>query len=280
MPRMDGVAATKQIRALPQHARTPILAMTANAFSEDRQSCLEAGMNGHVPKPVEPAVLYAELARWLPDRAAAAEATPPASPRAVPASPPALAGLDTTMAMRYFGDRVDVYRRVLRQFVAQYDPSLSRLALQPGAAGTADALRQVHSIKAAAATIGAVRLPQLAERLEQALTGSTDQADLAAAAQAVQDELQLLVTAIRSDTREDAPLPVPTGVALTCDALDRLEQLLESADYHALAAFREIHTALQQQHGIAVQDIAAAMREFDYGAALVALRRLRAAALA
>ncbi len=252
--------------------------MTANPFSKDRETCLEAGMNGHVPKPVEPAALYAELARWLPDRCGCGHH--PALPRAVPALPPALAGLNATLAMRCFGDRVDVYRRVLQQFVAQYDPSLTHVELQPGAAGTADALRQVHSINAAAAAIGAVRLPQLAERLDQALAGSTNEADLAIAANAVRDECQLLVTSIRSATPEDAPLPVPAGVAATCDALDRLEQLLESADDQALAAFREIQAALQQLHGVAVQDIAAAMRDFDYDATLIALRHLRAAAIA
>ena len=71
MPRMDGIEATRLIRTLPPHAHTPILAMTANAFSEDRDACLAAGMNGHVAKPVDPTALYVELARWLPATAEA-----------------------------------------------------------------------------------------------------------------------------------------------------------------------------------------------------------------
>ena len=58
MPVMDGLAATRAIQRLSAHARTPILAMTANAFDEDRQQCLEAGMTGHIPKPVAPEVLF------------------------------------------------------------------------------------------------------------------------------------------------------------------------------------------------------------------------------
>ena len=65
MPGMDGLQACRLIRALPGYADLPILAMTANAFVEDRQQCLDAGMNDHVHKPVSPAQLFEVLCRWL-----------------------------------------------------------------------------------------------------------------------------------------------------------------------------------------------------------------------
>jgi signal transduction histidine kinase len=65
MPQLNGIDATRAIRALPGCADIPILAMTANAFDEDRQVCLEAGMDDHIGKPVVPELLFATLLKWL-----------------------------------------------------------------------------------------------------------------------------------------------------------------------------------------------------------------------
>ena len=65
MPNLDGLEATRRIRQIAHYRDTPILAMTANAFVEDRQRCLEAGMNDFLGKPFDPEMMFSSLLAWL-----------------------------------------------------------------------------------------------------------------------------------------------------------------------------------------------------------------------
>ncbi len=68
MPELDGLAATRALRADPRFTTVPIIAMTANAMKADLDACLAAGMNDHVTKPIDRRTLVATLRRWLPAR--------------------------------------------------------------------------------------------------------------------------------------------------------------------------------------------------------------------
>jgi len=84
MPEMDGYQATAKIRSEPRFAKLPIIAMTAHATVEERQRCLDAGMNDHVAKPIDPSALYATLARYVRGGAAGAARGTPAMPEGPP----------------------------------------------------------------------------------------------------------------------------------------------------------------------------------------------------
>ncbi|MDO9284052.1 MAG: PAS domain S-box protein [Aquabacterium sp.] len=207
MPVLDGLAATRMLRSMPHYARTPILAMTANAFGDDRQACLSAGMDDHLAKPVDPDLLYAMLLRWLPARLVdgpalqwpaplAPTAVPAGAPTAgaaagAPADPPALSvattvvaapgsaaatpdfsdipGLTMARALLYLPGRDQVYARVLRQFADNYRDGLSGLDEALHAARWIDARRQLHSLRGACGAVGASDLMSQARGLERSL---------------------------------------------------------------------------------------------------------------
>jgi CheY-like chemotaxis protein len=164
MPEMDGLTATREIRARLGQA-LPIIAMTANAFDDDRAACLAAGMNDHIGKPVNPALLYAKLLQWLPP-VAAADPVPPGGPRAV-TTPPARAlsqrlagvpGLSADAALQNLGGDEARLERLLQVFVRTYRDPAKGLAEDPTDDAPARWRAAAHSLRGACATIGADEL--------------------------------------------------------------------------------------------------------------------------
>jgi CheY-like chemotaxis protein/HPt (histidine-containing phosphotransfer) domain-containing protein len=229
MPGLDGLQACRAIRRMPGKAQLPILAMTANAFSEDRAACLAAGMDDHIGKPVVPRHLYETLLHWL-QRGRTATAAPAGADdhrptidsgdAALLAALTTMPGLDPTTALRYFAGRVPAYRRGLGHFVQAYAQGLPGSAMAPDGLlplPPAALCSHLHSLQGAAATLGATALATQAQALEASLAAPAGMDETLARQrlQALQAGLVRLVAQICEALALTAP--DPAGQPVTPD---------------------------------------------------------------
>ena len=170
MPEMDGLEATRRLRASKRVPDLPIIAMTAHALDSERQRCLAAGMNDFLTKPIDPELLQHMLSRWQPKQASSnhaqiQETTSMTSTDGFPDLP----GIDKAEGLKRMMNKATLYEKVLRDFYARFkdEPTLIRTALATGDFSTAE--RRAHSTKGLAGTIGALDLQNAAKVLEDAL---------------------------------------------------------------------------------------------------------------
>ncbi|WP_109041585.1 response regulator [Azospira sp. I13] len=251
MPFLDGLEATRQIRSLPAHARTPILAMTANAFSEDRANCLAAGMSDHVAKPVDPDQLYSTLLQWLPSPVLPAEDMPPlATAPQLPAADPQLArrlaalpGLDIGRALRLVRDRQQRLVEFLGRFLQDHGSDGDRIAAALAQGDAVTAKRLAHTLKGLAGTLGLVRIQSEAAALESALAGPS--VETVAARQLELDQALKIFGQAMADILAQPPAPPATvNWPALRQQLGCLRQQLAEDDLMAATTYRELAPAL------------------------------------
>jgi two-component system, sensor histidine kinase and response regulator len=176
MPVMDGLAATRLIRSR-RGPGLPVVAMTANAFSDDRAACLQAGMNDHIAKPVDAEHLYATLLRWLPVHSRATLPGQEDAARPVGATLPAdrlaalraVPGFDLEHALRAVGQDETALARVLQVFVRSSAEGSAQLLLALARQDLGAAAAACHALRGACLTLGVATLAQRLEQLETSL---------------------------------------------------------------------------------------------------------------
>jgi PAS domain S-box-containing protein len=194
MPVMDGVEATRLLRTLPNHARTPVVAFTANAFREDWEQCRAAGMDDFLSKPVEPERLYAVVRAWIERTAPPPRAEPAETASASDASAPTL---DVELGLRRVAGHREAYQRMLHSYLEKHadDPARVRAALDAGHVD--QARRHAHTLKGVAAMIGALALQASAAAAEGAIKRGAEPSEVSTRLDELEREGERLVSAAR-----------------------------------------------------------------------------------
>ncbi|RZS54554.1 hybrid sensor histidine kinase/response regulator [Sphaerotilus mobilis] len=242
MPVMDGLTATRAIRAMPDRADLCIVAMTASAMAEDRQRCLDAGMNDFVAKPIEPDKLAQVLLAHIAPGIARAPQVVPVRPITRAPQPladdaevvPEVAGLDHALGLRRSGGKKALYRSLLRKFVDSHQDVCERLkaALDRHAggdpSGRSEAQHLAHALKGVAGNLGASGVQARASELERRLVTGATHDELEAARAPLAAELAELIgglaqqlPAVPAATETERPPPDPQRLQAVVRQLDR-----------------------------------------------------------
>ena len=187
MPEMDGLEATRIIRNLPNGRIVPIVAMTANAFAEDRQHCLDVGMNDHLGKPVLPARLYEEMLRWLDRPAAPANDVKPSVQKADGVSDDeghlrhylqSVPWIDLDLGLKLCR-RPNRYISILNEYAETHGNTVQSIHDLLSSGETAEARRVAHSLKGGSGMLGITGIQEPAAQIEKEILNGADAAAVA-----------------------------------------------------------------------------------------------------
>jgi len=193
MPEMDGLEATRRLRADARFADLPVIAMTAHAFKGDRDRCLLAGMNDYVAKPVRADQVAAVLERWIASKPSTVSPVPdaPAEPKPA-AGPDDQQAVDMQAAMHNCGGIRELLDSVVATFLDSAAGHIDAIERDMRAGHWKSVARLAHNLTGSAATVGALPMRSLAVTLE----GAAEEGDSDRAA-ALVPQLKAQLSAIR-----------------------------------------------------------------------------------
>ncbi len=171
MPEMDGLEATRLIRAQRGRKDIPIVAMSANVFREDREKAMESGMNDFIGKPVNPKTLFETVLKWLNKNQQSPESEA-ASDSIIREQLERISGLDIEAGLRFAPKGLKNYVRLLRLFKESHDKDIAKVEELLRSGKFDDLAGLAHGIKGSAAILGIIKIREAATALEQQLRSS------------------------------------------------------------------------------------------------------------
>ncbi len=274
MPQMDGIECAQQIRNNSRNRHTPIVALTANVFAEERQLYLQSGINDVLAKPLDTAQLETLLARYLnsheSESISSTAATPSPTRLSSSVSPQAeslitrlreSAEFDVERALKNVGDRADLLVTLCQGFVQTHQQTIATIRTQLIADQRDAAARLAHSLKGAALALGAIKLAQSAAIVDEVIRTGASYAAQQTALNTLQQHAQEVMTCLSSPSS-------------TC--LPALIALVQQSDVAAIDWFSEHENQLAQVLDAAqLRQVKALLHSYRFDAALALLTGVR-----
>ena len=279
MPIMDGLEATQTIRKKFSNKDLPILAMTANASDADREKCLTSGMDAHITKPIDPDLLFTEIAKWIKPKN-----TPPITNKTLAITTketqtiPEIKGVDTNLGLKVAAGKVSLYIKMLKTFSTDQINAVENMkkAIEKNDFATGQLI--AHTLKGTCGSIGATELQNKAGILESHLKEKMSHAKIVELLDLIHPALMLVIGSINEllPNKEKASETTAISDAEVKSLILHLSELLTNDDTEANELLEKNHTVLQQYYG---EDsfgmISDALRSFDFESALKILKEHR-----
>ncbi len=282
MPEMDGYTAVGHIRNNGRLHKLPVIAMTAHAMADDRQRCLDAGMDDYISKPLLPDALAELLARHLPVHHTKESADINTIDQ--------LEGINTERGLAHVLGNVQLYQKLLRQFYLDYQDCQQIIN---AAVKTKDSEKLhfiTHNLKSVSGTLGATGLAAVVTDITK-MAKNQEWSSLDTVLPLFQHELATVMktlaalhqqpppnttTAPAAETDNVQALPTNTLSAEALPLMALMQQQLLDGDSQASETFAELSQYLHSHYQAALEELDSCLNRFDYDAALEQLERLQA----
>lgn len=278
MPIMDGLQASQKIRENPKFKDLPIIAMTAHAMTGDKQKSLNAGMNEHITKPIDPLELFNTLSHWLPT----SQIQDPISIKKPDQNdlihlPDHSESLDIDWGLKRIGGNRKLFSKLLRDFYQDHQYDIENLEQAIKNQDIEGAMRIIHTIKGVSANIGARQLHQHSSSLEQFLTsGQSHSTSL----ELFIEEFSNLMTVLKSfEFSSSVSNQSSLKVLQTNESIEHLKseiqtllKLLIEGDSDATALFDNLKEELQKIAQDQTPNLFSAIDNYDFELAIPILK--------